>query len=70
MRAVPGTATRTLALIRGLLLDLLADEDPGRVTAAVQAGTWQPALSARHRQDAQRDGPREDQGDVIVRVWA
>ncbi len=40
------TATRTLALIRGLLLDLLADEDPGRVAAAVQAGTWQPALSA------------------------
>jgi len=59
------TATRTLALIRGLLLDLLADEDPGRVTAAVQAGTWQPALSARHRQDTQRDGPREDQRDVI-----
>jgi hypothetical protein len=41
-------ATRTLALIRGPLLDLLADEDLGRVTAAVQAGTWQPALSTRH----------------------
>ena len=40
------TATRTLALIRGLLLDLLADEDPGRVTAAVQAGRWQPAPPA------------------------
>jgi AcrR family transcriptional regulator len=37
------TATRTLALIRGLLLDLLAGEDPGRVAAAVQAGRWQPA---------------------------
>jgi AcrR family transcriptional regulator len=39
------TATRTLALIRGLLLDLLADPEPGRVTAAVQAGRWQPVLS-------------------------
>jgi AcrR family transcriptional regulator len=34
------TATRTMALIRGLLLDLLAGEDPGRVTAAVRAGRW------------------------------
>jgi AcrR family transcriptional regulator len=46
------TAIRTLALIRGLLLDLLADEDPGRVAAAVRIGSWQPALSARHEQDA------------------
>jgi AcrR family transcriptional regulator len=45
------TATRTLALIRGLLLDLLANEDPGRITAAVQAGRWQPAVSARHEPD-------------------
>jgi AcrR family transcriptional regulator len=41
--AAEATATRTLALIRGLLLDLLADEDPGRVTAAVRAGRWRPA---------------------------
>jgi AcrR family transcriptional regulator len=34
------TATRTVALIRGLLLDLLADEDSDRVTAAVRAGGW------------------------------
>lgn len=33
-------ATRTMALIRGLLLDLLAFGDPGRVTAAVEAGDW------------------------------
>jgi AcrR family transcriptional regulator len=46
-------ATRTLALIRGLLLDLLAGEDPDRVTAAVQVGGWQSALSTRHRQDTQ-----------------
>jgi AcrR family transcriptional regulator len=32
------TATRTLALIRGLLLDLLADRDTDRVTAAWKAG--------------------------------
>jgi AcrR family transcriptional regulator len=41
--AAEATAIRTLALIRGLLLDLLADEDPDRVTAAVRAGRWQPA---------------------------
>lgn len=52
------TATRTLALIRGLLLDLLANEDPGRVTAAVLAGTWQPALSSRHAPDGCRRPPR------------
>lgn len=40
--AAEATATRTLALIRGLLLDLLADEDPGRVAAAVRAGRWRP----------------------------
>jgi AcrR family transcriptional regulator len=48
IRAQPGapreqaeaTATRTMALIRGLLLDLLAYDDPGRVAAAVRAGTW------------------------------
>jgi AcrR family transcriptional regulator len=34
------TATRTMALIRGLLLDLLAYDDPGRVSAAVRAGDW------------------------------
>ena len=33
-------ATRALALIRGLLLDLLASDDPERVTAAVHAGHW------------------------------
>ncbi|WP_216893661.1 TetR/AcrR family transcriptional regulator [Nocardia alni] len=31
-------ATRSLALIRGLLLELLADADPVRVTAATQQG--------------------------------
>ena len=35
-------ATRALALIRGLLLDLLASDDPERVTAAVHAGHWAP----------------------------
>jgi AcrR family transcriptional regulator len=45
--AAEANATRTLALIRGLLLDLLASEDPGRVAAAVQAGRWQHALSRR-----------------------
>jgi AcrR family transcriptional regulator len=48
IRAQPGapreqaeaTATRTMALIRGLLLDLLAYDDPDRVTAAVRAGDW------------------------------
>jgi AcrR family transcriptional regulator len=34
------TATRTMALIRGLLLDLLAYDDPDRVAAAVRAGAW------------------------------
>jgi AcrR family transcriptional regulator len=46
IRAQPGvhpdhaeaTATSTLALIRGLLLDLLADGDTDRVTAAWRAG--------------------------------
>ncbi len=46
VRAQPGTpraqaevtATSTLALIRGLLLGLLADGDTGRVTAAWRAG--------------------------------
>jgi hypothetical protein len=33
-------ATRALALIRGLLLDLLATDNPERVTAAVHAGHW------------------------------
>jgi len=33
-------ATRALALIRGLLLDLLASDDLERVTAAVHAGHW------------------------------
>ena len=36
-------ATRALALIRGLLLDLLASDDPERVTAAVHAGHWDSA---------------------------
>jgi len=40
--AAEATATRAMALIRGLLLDLLAAEDPGRVTAAVLAGRWRP----------------------------
>jgi hypothetical protein len=31
-------ATRTLALVRGLLLDLLACAEPDRVTAAVALG--------------------------------
>ena len=35
-------ATRVLALIRGLLLDLLASDDPERVTAAMYAGHWAP----------------------------
>jgi hypothetical protein len=35
--------TRALALIRGLLLDLLASDDPERVTAAVHAGHWASA---------------------------
>jgi AcrR family transcriptional regulator len=56
MRAQPGvhparaeaTAVSTLALIRGLLLDLLADGDTDRVTAAWRAG----------RQDAARMDPR------------
>jgi AcrR family transcriptional regulator len=33
-------ATRALALIRGLLLDLLASDNPERVAAAVHAGPW------------------------------
>ena len=33
-------ATRALALIRGLLLDLLASDNPERVAAAVHAGHW------------------------------
>jgi AcrR family transcriptional regulator len=36
-------ATRALALIRGLLLDLLASDNPERVTAAVHAGHWASA---------------------------
>jgi AcrR family transcriptional regulator len=51
VRAQPGTppalaearATRALALIRGLLLDLLASDDPERVTAAVHVGHWASA---------------------------
>jgi AcrR family transcriptional regulator len=65
------TATRTLALIRGLLLDLLAGEDPGRVTSAVQAGPWQPALGSRYRRDAQAEtGCRPwTAGSVTVLPW-
>jgi hypothetical protein len=51
VRAQPGTppalaearATRALALIRGLLLDLLASDDPERVTAAAHVGHWASA---------------------------
>ena len=36
-------ATRALALVRGLLLDLLACEEPGRVRSALTLGTEEPA---------------------------
>ncbi|MEV0911586.1 TetR/AcrR family transcriptional regulator [Streptomyces hokutonensis] len=36
-------ATRALALVRGLLLDLLACEEPGRVRSALTIGTEEPA---------------------------
>ena len=36
-------ATRALALVRGLLLDLLACEEPGRVRSALTLGTEGPA---------------------------
>ncbi|XUL89794.1 TetR family transcriptional regulator [Streptomyces galilaeus] len=36
-------ATRALALVRGLLLDLLACEEPGRVQSALTLGAGEPA---------------------------
>ncbi|MGW3104902.1 hypothetical protein [Streptomyces sp. NPDC001100] len=35
-------ATRALALVRGLLLDLPAREEPGRVQSALTLGTQEP----------------------------
>jgi hypothetical protein len=61
IRAQPGahparaeaTAVSTLALIRGLLLDLLADGDTDRVAAAWRAGR-QDAAKMEHRHEVPR----------------